>query len=311
MFTKVKFGNRAIVFFSLLVLLGITTLFLTVYAVNAQNVAESNLEGIASEVGLDNSFESNSQQNLQSEIAAEEFKSFNYVGSEYSSQYDVPLNLDDPFNASFSREVQNSVGLDSEDDQIVNQIDFSITRKGSDGYGVAQPLGDGGVYYVDEAGENITVSGQKEDGSFIILEIIGSSASPTSFQYDLSLPNGYYLEHGANGTVDIIDARGEDTNFGFAPSWAVDSSVERRSVPTSYSIVGTNTLILNVDHTSGDFTYPIIADPCGDDDENCTGATVTGIALGCAGLGFAFGGLGGALAGAALCGIGCWLRWLC
>lgn len=59
------------------------------------------------------------------------------------------------------------------------------------------------------------------------------------------------------GFIEIIDKRGEYVG-GVAPAWAKDANGTQ--VPTRYEING-STLTQIVDHTSGGFAYPIVADP--------------------------------------------------
>jgi hypothetical protein len=95
------------------------------------------------------------------------------------------------------------------------------------------------------------------DGSVQIVTVLESRDAPGSYDFSLSGPEGLNLQIQEDGSVLLLDGNGEYAGGVGAP-WAYDA--EGTAVPTSFTIEGT-TLKQVVDHTSGDYVYPISADP--------------------------------------------------
>lgn len=87
--------------------------------------------------------------------------------------------------------------------------------------------------------------------------VLKSALASSAYAYVMSLPTGGSVQLLANGGVAILAS---DNSFGggFAPPWATDS--DGRAVPTHYELRG-STLMQIVDHTAGQYTYPVVADP--------------------------------------------------
>jgi hypothetical protein len=90
-----------------------------------------------------------------------------------------------------------------------------------------------------------------------VLNTITSPAAPTRYDYNVSVPEGGSVEETADGFVQILDADGKGL-FYVALPWAKDAS--GNSVPTHFEVEGTK-LIQVVGHNTGEFTYPVVADP--------------------------------------------------
>lgn len=95
-----------------------------------------------------------------------------------------------------------------------------------------------------------------DEGSVQMNTVVDGPQAPQRFDYQLTLPEGAYLEQQENGAVLIIDESGRFFG-GFAPAWAQDANGQ--AVPTQYEISGT-TLSQYVDHTDA-YAYPVVADP--------------------------------------------------
>ncbi len=141
-----------------------------------------------------------------------------------------------------------------------------------------------------------------ETGGYAFLEIILSNESPASFSYRIELEESQSLVSDGEGGYLVVNKDGLTIVSLSAPSahdW------EGEEVPTRFVLDG-DVLTMEVDHTSGDYAYPIIADPCW----KCIASSVThGIVVG--GISMAVGGCviglvfgpAGCLAGAT---IGAW-----
>lgn len=97
----------------------------------------------------------------------------------------------------------------------------------------------------------------KSDGSVQLGTLINDAGAPRTFEYAITLADGSHLVEEENGYVMIENSTGKFEG-GIAPAWATDA--KGRSVPTRYLVDG-DRLTQVVDHASGDFTYPIFADP--------------------------------------------------
>lgn len=90
-----------------------------------------------------------------------------------------------------------------------------------------------------------------------ILVGIESAEAPTSYAFGLDAPRGFVPELTAGGAVEIVNEAGDVAAQVEVP-WAVDA--EGRRVPTRFELRdGAITQV--VDHRTGDFAYPIVADP--------------------------------------------------
>lgn len=90
-----------------------------------------------------------------------------------------------------------------------------------------------------------------------VLNTITSLDAPTRYDYNVSVPEGGSVEETADGFVQILDADGKGL-FYVALPWAKDA--DGNSVPTHFEVEGTK-LVQVVDHNTGEFAYPVVADP--------------------------------------------------
>ncbi|QAV70047.1 hypothetical protein ESZ53_06115 [Salinibacterium sp. UTAS2018] len=97
----------------------------------------------------------------------------------------------------------------------------------------------------------------QDDGAVQLVTILDSSESPERFDYDFSSTSDVTLNLQENGMVIVLDEAGGWLG-GVASPWAFDS--EGTAVPTHFEVLG-STLTQVVEHQSGDFVYPISADP--------------------------------------------------
>jgi len=122
--------------------------------------------------------------------------------------------------------------------------------------GAGRHTGDGTVVFGDRDGAASMVV-PADDGVQILTTIVDDHAA-TEFRYDLDLPAGATLTTDpGSGVVAILDADGEPIGSFGAP-WARDAS--GAEVPTHYEITA-GSLVQVVDHRSGSYAYPVVADP--------------------------------------------------
>lgn len=134
-------------------------------------------------------------------------------------------------------------------------VEITLPASGAKG---AAEVSNGRVSY-DNADGSSTVPVPKDDGSLQIATVIDGPTAPTSYSYALGLPDGYELLAADEGEGIAIAAKDKSDLLGvFAAPWAVDA--DGRAVPTHYEIQG-STLVQVVDHATGAFTYPVVADP--------------------------------------------------
>lgn len=125
--------------------------------------------------------------------------------------------------------------------------------------GAAVIARDGTVVYPSEDSTDVAV--QTTDEGVRVHTILRDPSAPTEYTYALE---GVLPELNADGSVSLTIAA-EDEGEGailvvgaIAAPWAVDAN--GNVVPTRYRVDGA-TLVQEVDHLAGNYTYPIVADP--------------------------------------------------
>lgn len=114
-----------------------------------------------------------------------------------------------------------------------------------------------GVVAFDNGDGSVSVPIIKDDASVQVTTIIAEPSAPTTYAYGLSIPDGGRIEETEGGALIVLDADGV-LQGGVAPPWASDA--DGRAVPTRYVVTATGFTQV-VEHDSGDFTYPVVADP--------------------------------------------------
>ncbi len=112
------------------------------------------------------------------------------------------------------------------------------------------------MLFEDVAGDTDVLVQPQNDAGVRVLTVIGSSAAPKSFDYQLELDVGHNLIPLDGGQVVVVDSESIAVSVIEAP-WAFDAA--GNSVKTFYSIAG-NILTLNVAHDDST-AYPVLADP--------------------------------------------------
>ena len=115
---------------------------------------------------------------------------------------------------------------------------------------------DGVQLYPNTGIDSDTAVQSLTNGSVRVLNIMRSTAAPTTFTYGLQLPTGGSALTTGDGGVATLSAAGEVVSQMPAP-WAMDAN--NNPVPASYSVTG-STLTLTVAH-SANVAYPVVADP--------------------------------------------------
>lgn len=119
----------------------------------------------------------------------------------------------------------------------------------------AVSLDSGAIAYPDDGGSANSVIPLAEGVQ--MLTTISSTDAPTSFAYDVMIPEHASMTLAADGSAIIADDAGNVILSTSAP-WAVDAN--GAAVPTRYELQG-NRLTQVVEHRLGGFAYPIVADP--------------------------------------------------
>ncbi|WP_229053772.1 hypothetical protein [Aeromicrobium sp. Leaf350] len=114
-----------------------------------------------------------------------------------------------------------------------------------------------GRYVTDDPASGVSLSvSPLSDGVQIVVEVAASDA-PTEFQFTFASEGGVLPTLLNSGEVALTSESGRDLGLIEAP-WAYDAN--GAAVPTHFEVRGSS-VIQVVDHTSGDYAYPITADP--------------------------------------------------
>lgn len=115
-----------------------------------------------------------------------------------------------------------------------------------------------GVFYGNVARDTDLMSAASPGGAQFALQL-RSPASPSSFDFTLSLPAGARLEARHDPAPQVRVVRGvDDVLLTLSPPAAFDA--QGAPVSVDYDVQG-NVVTLKVDHRAGDFAYPIAVDP--------------------------------------------------
>ncbi|MFC6355041.1 hypothetical protein [Luethyella okanaganae] len=141
----------------------------------------------------------------------------------------------------------------------------AITLSGEDGSIGLKLVGAEGLATIDASGalifgypdgSSVAVM-PKGNASVQMTMVIESDKSATSYDYAFVLPDGATIVPAVGGELLLVSVEGRLLGAIAAP-WAVDSNGV--DVPTRFIVSG-NVVSQIVDHSSGDFAYPIVADP--------------------------------------------------
>ncbi len=135
------------------------------------------------------------------------------------------------------------------------EIPFEVTVvQPQDTVARAEQVTDGVIGFDSENG-SVTVPVPKEDGSVQVAIVIDGSDAPT--EYEFALGEGLDIRQYPDGSIGVYTAADEFVG-GIAAPWATDANGV--AVPTRFEVRG-GSVFQVVDHQSGDFAYPIVADP--------------------------------------------------
>lgn len=96
----------------------------------------------------------------------------------------------------------------------------------------------------------------KETGDVQFSTVIKNASAPSEYEYGFTLSEGERFSK-IDKYIVVLDSQGEISAVVDEP-WAKDASGSK--VPTFFEIRG-DKLVQHVDHTSEQYTYPIVADP--------------------------------------------------
>ncbi|MCI2266671.1 hypothetical protein [Sediminivirga luteola] len=109
-----------------------------------------------------------------------------------------------------------------------------------------------GAEFVEHPDGVTTVTVARSDGAVQALASFADEAASTEVIFEIAGELSWTKE----GLVEVVEQSGE--SYTIAVPWAKDAS--GRDVPTHYEIRGGD-LVQIVDHLSGEFDYPVVADP--------------------------------------------------
>lgn len=137
----------------------------------------------------------------------------------------------------------------------LNDATISVQLPGAADAGGAVVLDTGAITYPSATSVANTVV--PTDSGAQLLTTLSSVEAPTLYAYDIASTDGSTVALADDGSALVIAPSGEVLLRAEAP-WAVDA--RGAAVPTHYELDG-NKLVQVVDHTRGDYAYPIVADP--------------------------------------------------
>jgi hypothetical protein len=133
---------------------------------------------------------------------------------------------------------------------------FSFTIPGESSAQVTSIGDSNAVVYPSPEGASSTVIASS-NGAVQVLTTLPDSSSPSAFSYEFGAPEGTKLQLDPE-TGAVIALNAGTLVFAIAPPWAVDAVGTH--VPTRFALSG-STVTQVVDHTAGNYVYPIVADP--------------------------------------------------
>lgn len=151
-----------------------------------------------------------------------------------------------------------------------------VARDASDGFGIATPAGTLSVTPVGVdstatdakvvAGQSAVYANTDPAADTVVRPTplgietftqIRDAAAPETYSWRANLPGHQRLRRLPDGGVAVVDGEGNTVASVSAP-WAKDSN--GTAVPVSFAVDG-STLTMTVAHRTGDYAYPIVADP--------------------------------------------------
>ena len=136
------------------------------------------------------------------------------------------------------------------------ETEVMVTVPNADEAGTAVRTADGAVVYPSSDGSATAVI--PNAAGVQMLTIIANRDAPTRYTYDVDVPAGSRVELRDEGAA-VVDESGEVTVLVPKP-WAKDYVPDPQAVPTHFETDGA-TLTQIVEHTAGDYNYPLQADP--------------------------------------------------
>ncbi|MFC7431489.1 MULTISPECIES: hypothetical protein [unclassified Agrococcus] len=150
------------------------------------------------------------------------------------------------------------VVIDTSDGVVtLDQADAEVTVGIADS--TSEPSSSSDGYAVFATGDDAsTVVLPQRDGGAQLIDVIDGATAPTSFEYQLTVPEGASVEiEPVAGGVIVSDAAGAFV-AGVAPPWAVDAVGSE--LATHFELAG-STLTQVVAHVGPETVYPVAADP--------------------------------------------------
>jgi A nuclease family of the HNH/ENDO VII superfamily with conserved AHH len=113
------------------------------------------------------------------------------------------------------------------------------------------------VFYANAARDTDVIAGATPTGAAIYYQL-RSPASPRELVLSVRMPAGAWLRAAPNGLGPVEVVTQTEKLASITPPIAIDA--QGQTVPARYAIAG-DRIRITVDHTAGDFAYPILVDP--------------------------------------------------
>lgn len=139
-------------------------------------------------------------------------------------------------------------------------VQISLPEVALEAGGEGEVTEDGVVAFAGDAGAATAVVPTEEgDGGVQMLTVIAEPLAPTSYEYEVEVPDGGSVQLTDDGGAVVLDGAGELLLAVPAP-WAKDA--DGAPVPTRFELSEDGTgLVQVVEHASGEYAYPVTADP--------------------------------------------------
>lgn len=156
------------------------------------------------------------------------------------STIDIPKNPEDGVSLQNKGAPEVTIGLPNADDSAN-----------------AKKLSDGTIVYPGSNGSANAVIPTEQGVQ--MLTTISNINAPTRYSYPIDVPNGgkVMLNEDGSGSAFVVDGNGAPVLV-IATPWAKDANND--TVPTWFETDGI-TLTQVIEHTSGNYAYPVVADP--------------------------------------------------
>ena len=154
--------------------------------------------------------------------------------------------------------VEVNIGKNAEEGIEVGSGGLTVTQAGAEEGSVGEPFGDKNVFFGEvEEGSDTDLLVSPISAGVEMSDMLRSADSPETLRFPIETPVASELRPVAGGGVEVVSDEGAPLAMVRKPT-AVDA--QGTAVPVGVKIDG-HSVVLQVEHRSGDFAYPILVDP--------------------------------------------------